>query len=70
MRNYKREYETRIERSKRLHADLDRAKVETLQRKLKSDGRTYANWLDEQIDKAFQEWDLNFNSDTIPTKRA
>jgi hypothetical protein len=49
-RNYAKEWTKRLEKQKRLSADLDRTKVERLQDKLAKDGRTYASWLNEQID--------------------
>lgn len=51
IRDFSKEWTKRQERNKRLVADLDRAKVERLQDKLIKDGRTYANWLNEQIER-------------------
>jgi hypothetical protein len=50
-RDFSKEWTKRLERQKRLSADLDRAKVERLQDKLNKDGRTYVKWLNEQIDR-------------------
>ena len=50
-RDYSHEWNVRQKRQKRLVADLDRAKVQALQERLLKDGRTYANWLNEQIER-------------------
>jgi ribosomal protein S17E len=65
-RNYAKEWTKRQEKNKRLIADLNRVKVERLQNKLAQDGQTYAKWLEQQIDRAFKEWDLFFLDDMEP----
>lgn len=50
-RDFSKEWTKRQERNKRLVADLDRAKVQAFQDKLIKDGRTYAEWLTQQIDR-------------------
>lgn len=49
-RDYKHEYELRRKRTKRLHADMERAKVEAFQRRLEARGITFISWLEIQID--------------------
>ena len=49
-RDFSKEWTKRLERNKRLVADLDRVKVERLQDKLTKDGQTYAKWLNDRVD--------------------
>lgn len=50
-RDYKHEYQLRQKRNKRIHADMDRAKVEAFQNLLNARGQTFVKWLDEQIER-------------------
>ena len=54
-RDYQIEHARRMLRNKRLIADLDREKVESFQAYLKSQGVTFASWLDSQINQAIKE---------------
>lgn len=49
-RDYKHEYEIRRKRNKRLHADMNRKKVEAFQSILDKRGQTFSNWLEGKID--------------------
>jgi hypothetical protein len=51
VRDYKREYELRQKRNKRLHADMDRAKAEAFLQVLDMRGQTFINWLEVKIDE-------------------
>ncbi len=50
-RDYKHEYKIKQKRIKRLHADMDRAKVDAFQALLKERGESYISWLNKKIDE-------------------
>lgn len=54
-RDYRHEYQLVKRNKKRLVSDLDRARVDALQDLLRSNGKTYSQWLKEKIDNDLKE---------------
>lgn len=51
-RDYKKEYQARKERQKRLYADIDKDKAAAFLAVLAENGQSLAAWLNAEIDKA------------------
>ena len=54
-RDYKREYELRLKRRKRLVAEIDREKTIQFEAMLKRNNLTYSNWLNNKINDYINE---------------
>jgi hypothetical protein len=59
-RNYSLEHALRRKRMKRMTAEIEKEKASQFESLLKSHNITYSAWLNNQIEIAFKEWDLNF----------
>jgi hypothetical protein len=50
-RDYAREHELRKKRTRRIHADLDKNKVEEFKNHLEARGLTFVRWLDDKMNE-------------------